>query len=71
MSNYCTAAAKVVVEVTIDYRDTIQWEDFLKLRDKVYSGKIASLIEKQLLLGMNLATEKLTIKEKSAETWLC
>lgn len=69
--NFCTAAARVVIEITLDYKDTILWEEFEKLRKDVYGGKVSELVEKQLRLALNNRTNKLSVKEKSAETWLC
>lgn len=69
--NFCTAAARVVIEITLDYKDTILWEQFEKLRKDVYGGKVSELVEKQLRLALNNRTNKLSVKEKSVETWLC
>lgn len=69
--NFCTAAARVVIEITLDYKDTILWEEFEKLRKDVYGGKVSELVEKQLRLALNNRTNKLSVKEKYVETWLC
>lgn len=69
--NFCTAAARVVIEITLDYKDTILWEEFEKLQKDVYGGKVSELVEKQLRLALNNRTNKLSVKEKSVETWLC
>lgn len=69
--NFYTAAARVVIEITLDYKDTITWEEFERLRKDVYGGKVSESVEKQLRLALNNRTNKLSVKEKSVETWLC